>query len=41
MTTIHLITKINAPLKTVFDVSRNIDIHQQSAALQKKKQLTV
>jgi ligand-binding SRPBCC domain-containing protein len=32
MTTIHLTTKINAPLKTVFDVSRNIDIHQQSAS---------
>jgi ligand-binding SRPBCC domain-containing protein len=37
MTTIHLITKINAPLKTVFDVSRNIDIHQQSAAPSKEK----
>jgi ligand-binding SRPBCC domain-containing protein len=32
MTIIKLITTINAPLKTVFDVSRNIDIHQQSAS---------
>jgi ligand-binding SRPBCC domain-containing protein len=32
MTTIHLITKIQAPIQTVFDVSRNIDIHQQSAS---------
>ena len=31
MTTIHLTTKIKAPIQTVFDVSRNIDIHQQSA----------
>ncbi|CAD0005673.1 SRPBCC family protein [Flavobacterium salmonis] len=37
MTTIHLITKINAPLKTAFDVSRNIDIHQKSAAPSKEK----
>ncbi|CAD0000680.1 SRPBCC family protein [Flavobacterium chungangense] len=37
MTTIHLTTKINAPLKTVFEVSRNIDIHQQSAAPSKEK----
>jgi len=37
MTTIHLITKINAPIKNVFDVSRNIDIHQQSAAPSKEK----
>jgi ligand-binding SRPBCC domain-containing protein len=32
MTKIHLITKIQAPIQTVFDVSRNIDIHQQSAS---------
>jgi ligand-binding SRPBCC domain-containing protein len=32
MTTINLITKIKAPIQTVFDVSRNIDIHQQSAS---------
>jgi len=31
MTHIHLITKIKAPIKNVFDLSRNIDIHQQSA----------
>ncbi|WP_163407866.1 SRPBCC family protein [Flavobacterium ajazii] len=37
MTTINLTTKINASLKTVFDVSRNIDIHQQSAAPSKEK----
>jgi ligand-binding SRPBCC domain-containing protein len=32
MTTIQLTTKIKAPIQTVFDVSRNIDIHQQSAS---------
>jgi ligand-binding SRPBCC domain-containing protein len=32
MTTIHLTTKIKAPIQIVFDVSRNIDIHQQSAS---------
>lgn len=32
MTTINLTTKIKAPIQTVFDVSRNIDIHQQSAS---------
>ncbi|MEL1252532.1 SRPBCC family protein [Flavobacterium sp. DGU38] len=37
MTTINLKTAINASLKTVFDVSRNIDIHQQSAAPSKEK----
>lgn len=31
MTTIHLTTKIKAPKQIVFDVSRNIDIHQKSA----------
>ncbi|WP_395044686.1 cell division protein [Flavobacterium sp.] len=31
MTTINLITKINAPKKIVFDLSRNIDIHLNSA----------
>lgn len=30
MTTIRLITKINAPIQTVFDLSRNIDVHQLS-----------
>jgi ligand-binding SRPBCC domain-containing protein len=31
MTTIHLITKINAPIETVFNMSTDIDVHQQSA----------
>lgn len=37
MTTINLTTKINASKKTVFDVSRNIDIHQQSASKSNEK----
>lgn len=37
MTTINLKTKIKAPKQTVFDVSRNIDIHQQSASKSKEK----
>ncbi|MFB9077473.1 SRPBCC family protein [Flavobacterium procerum] len=37
MTTIYLTTKINASKKIVFDVSRNIDIHQQSASKSKEK----
>ncbi|MCA0349825.1 MAG: SRPBCC family protein [Bacteroidetes bacterium] len=32
MTKIHLITKINAPINQVFDLARNIDVHQQSTA---------
>lgn len=32
MTTINLLTKINAPKQIVFDLSRNIDIHQNSAS---------
>lgn len=32
MTIINLTTKIKASQQTVFDVSRNIDIHQQSAS---------
>jgi ligand-binding SRPBCC domain-containing protein len=32
MTTIHLITKINAPIQEVFDLNRNIDIHKLSTA---------
>lgn len=32
MTTIKLITKINAPKQIVFDLSRNIDVHQNSAS---------
>ncbi len=31
MTSIHLITKINAPIQEVFDAARNIDLHQNSA----------
>jgi ligand-binding SRPBCC domain-containing protein len=37
MTTINLITKIKAPIQTVFDLSRNIDIHQQSASKSNEK----
>ena len=37
MTTINLITKINASKQTVFDASRNIDIHQQSASKSNEK----
>lgn len=32
MTTISLITKINAPIQTVFDLNRNIDLHKLSIA---------
>lgn len=32
MTSIHLITEIDAPIEVVFDISRNIDIHQVSAS---------
>ena len=32
MTTIHLSTKIKAPIELVFDLSRNIDIHKLSTA---------
>ncbi len=32
MTTIHLTTIINAQIETVFNNSRNIDLHQQSAS---------
>lgn len=32
MTTIKLITEINAPIQTVFDLNRNIDIHKQSTS---------
>ncbi|MFT3687390.1 MAG: hypothetical protein QM783_21120 [Phycisphaerales bacterium] len=37
MTTIHLITKIKAPVQTVFDLARNIDIHQQSTSKSNEK----
>ena len=32
MTTIRLITKINAPIQQVFDLNRNIDVHRLSTA---------
>ncbi|MCF6142181.1 SRPBCC family protein [Flavobacterium sp. K77] len=32
MTTIQLTTRINAPIEIIFDLSRNIDIHQQSTS---------
>ena len=37
MTTINLITKINASKKVVFDLSRNIDVHQTSASKTNEK----
>ena len=37
MTTIYLTTKIKAPIQTVFDASRNIDIHQLSASKSNEK----
>ncbi|MES2545421.1 MAG: SRPBCC family protein [Bacteroidota bacterium] len=33
MTTIHLITKIKAPIESVFNLNIDIDIHQQSTSL--------
>ena len=37
MTKINLITKINASKKVVFDLSRNIDVHQTSASKTNEK----
>ncbi|KAF2510691.1 SRPBCC family protein [Flavobacterium zhairuonense] len=37
MTKINLTTKIKAPKQIVFDASRNIEIHQQSASPSKEK----
>lgn len=37
MTIINLITKINAPKQIVFDLSRNIDIHQKSTSQTNEK----
>ncbi|MFH6963345.1 cell division protein [Flavobacterium plurextorum] len=37
MATINLTTKIKAPKQIVFNASRNIDIHQQSASPSKEK----
>ena len=36
MTTIRLITKINAPIHTVFDLNRDIDVHKLSTAKSKE-----
>ena len=36
MTTINLITKINAPINKVFDINRNIDVHKLSTANSKE-----
>ena len=37
MTTIHLITKINAPKETVFNLNTNIDVHKQSVSFSNEK----
>jgi len=37
MTTINLNTQIKAPITTVFDLSRNIDVHMQSMGYTKEK----
>ena len=37
MTTIHLVTKINASKKITFDTARDIDLHQKSAATSNEK----
>jgi ligand-binding SRPBCC domain-containing protein len=37
MPRIELITEIAAPIEKVFDLSRNIDVHQQSQAKHKEK----
>jgi ligand-binding SRPBCC domain-containing protein len=37
MTTINLTTTINAPKQIVFDLSRNIDVHQNSASQTNEK----
>lgn len=37
MTTITLVTEINADTKTVFDLCRNIDLHQDSMKTSKEK----
>ncbi|HEX8574673.1 MAG TPA: SRPBCC family protein [Flavobacterium sp.] len=37
MTTIHITTKIRAPKQIVFDLSRNIDVHQDSASQTNEK----
>lgn len=37
MTTIHLITKINAPIETVFNLNIDIGVHQQSTSFSNEK----
>ena len=37
MTLLHLHTAIKAPYHIVFDIARNIDVHQQSASKTKEK----
>jgi ligand-binding SRPBCC domain-containing protein len=37
MTTIRLITKIKAPLQIVFDLARDIDVHQEAASATREK----
>ena len=37
MTTLQLYTEIKAPCHIVFDMARNIDVHQQSASKTKEK----
>ena len=37
MTTIHITTEIKAPIETVFNNSRNIDLHQESASQTNEK----
>ncbi len=40
MTTIHLTTEIKAPIETVFNNSRDIGLHQQSASQTYEKAIT-
>ncbi len=37
MNTIHLITKINAPIEIVFNLNIDIDVHQQSTSFSNEK----
>jgi ligand-binding SRPBCC domain-containing protein len=37
MTTIHLITEINAPIETIFNKSRNITVHIETASKTNEK----
>jgi len=40
MTTINFSTKIKAPIKTVFDLSRNIDVHMKSMGYTNEKAIS-